>query len=158
MPVIPQLFAITHATILKPIESTSSMSTVKAIANSNSYIIQLSLFTCLFIISLFLILITLFLFFVIFVYIRYTQQSFKQELVWARRRQKWLGQLAIKRRRHYRKKRDRHHHHQHFHYINQSFSILQEQDYFNSIKSQFLSSLQTHDQVVQYIDEFVYQL
>jgi ABC-2 type transport system permease protein len=50
---------MTHATILKPIiEDTSSiMSNTQAIPNNDPYIIQLSLFTCLVIIGLFLFLI-----------------------------------------------------------------------------------------------------
>src|SRR5437762_6749104 len=47
MPVIPRLFAIMPATILKPtIRSTSPMPTTQRIPN-NPYIVQFSLFTCL---------------------------------------------------------------------------------------------------------------
>ena len=161
---------MTSATILKFTGSASLMWTTETISNNYSYIIQLSLFACLIIINLFLILIIFTLSFTLFFYVQGIHQSIKQELAWIRGHRKWPEPLAIMRSRDYRKKRDSHHRHRHCQIVNRSSALLHKQDYFhdssvnvkdNAITSQFLINslpLQTHDQVIQCIDESVYQL
>ena len=75
MLIIPRLFAIAYATILRLTGSTTLMSTTQAIPKINFYIIQLALFTCLILVNLFLILITFSLSFILFLYIQDTYQS-----------------------------------------------------------------------------------
>ena len=143
---------------------------VKRSRNTNDspiYVIQLSFFTCLFIISLFLMLITLSLAFILFLYTRDTRQSIsRQELVWVMRYRKWLEKVIRRSiRRPHRKKRDRHRRHRCVYYIDQSCSPLQKQGCSdssakskdNTTTPEFLSQPQTRDQATQCNDESVYQ-
>ena len=74
MPIIPRPLAIIPATILKPIIE-DTMSNIQVTPNDNRYIIQHSLFTCVFIIALILNHITVSLFFVFFFCIRCARRS-----------------------------------------------------------------------------------
>src|SRR5271169_4333644 len=134
MSAIPGLFIIAHSTILKPVIGGTSpaMSNAHETPNDNPiHVIQLSFFTCLFIISLFLILTTLSLGFILFLYTRDTRQSIaRQELVWVMRYRKWLEMIPrppIKRSRHDRKRRTIHHRCRSRRCCDQSFSSLHKQ-------------------------------
>ena len=122
MPPIPRLFAIA---ILKPIIGGTSPVPSNAQVTPNNgpiYVIQLSLFTCLFIISLLLILITLFLSFILFLYTH--QSTSRQELLWDMPCRKWLEMILrppIKRSRHYRKRQTIHHRYRSRHCCDQLF-------------------------------------
>src|SRR5208282_4075940 len=145
-------FTIARSIILKPLIGGTSpvLSNAQATPNENSvYVIQLSLFACLFIISLFLILITLALTFTLFLYTQGARQSIsRQELVEVVRHEKGLKRLT---RSYCSKKRNRHCHHPRLHYINQSCSSLQKQGCSGSSAMTSQSSVlpRTHDQVTQ---------
>ena len=147
MPVIPRLFAISHATILKP---TAQVSCQLRKQSQTTVLISFN-----------------------FLYIPGIHHSTKQELASIRRHRKWSERPAIVRPRYYRKNRDRHHRHRHLHYIDQSFSSFHKQGCFHDFtarsvpqntiltnipRPQSLSPRHTHDQVIQCDNESVYQL
>src|SRR5216117_1925180 len=170
MPGIPQVFLLRPATMLMPI--IGSTSPTSPMPNNGPYIVQLSLFACLIIVSLFLILLALSASFAFF-YTRitgpiYSQRELawviysQQELVWVMRHQKWLDNampLPIMRPQSYRNKRNRRHRYQPRHYIDQSLSSSHQQGYSDSTMArQALSRLQPRDQATQWNDGSVYQL
>ena len=94
MPGIPQVFLLCPATILMPI--IGSTSPISPMSNNGPYITQLSLFACLIIVGLFLILVTLSLSSAFFLfYTRGIRQPLysPQELVWFMRHKKWLERV-----------------------------------------------------------------
>src|SRR5947207_4897525 len=121
MSVISELFTIIHSTILKPVigGTSSVLSNVQATPNDNPiYVIQLSFFVCLSIVSLFLILITLALTFILVLYTRGARQSIsRQKSVGVVRPKKRLKRLM---RSYCSKKWNRHCLHSHLNYIDQS--------------------------------------
>src|SRR5213083_2964512 len=133
MPGIPQVFLLRPATMLMPI--IGSTSPTSPMPNNGPYIVQLSLFACLIIVSLFLILLALSVSFAFF-YTRITGPIYSQrELVWVMRHQKWLDNampLPIMRPQSYRNKRNRRHRYQPRHYIDQSLSSSHQQGYSDS--------------------------
>src|SRR5216117_4008612 len=167
MPGIPQVFLLRPATMLMPI--IGSTSPTSPMPNNGPYIVQLSLFACLIIVSLFLILLGLSVSFAFF-YTRitgpiYSQRELawviysQQELVWVMRHQKWLDNampVPIMRPQSYRNKRNRRHRYRRRHYIDQSLSSSHQQGYSDSTKA--LSRLQPRDQATQWNDGSVYQL
>ena len=159
MSAIPRLFTIVRSTTLKPVIGGTSpvLSNAQAIPNDNPiYVIQLSLFACLFI-SLFLILITLTLAFILFLYTQGARQSIsRQELVGVVRPRKQLKRLM---RSYCSKKRNRHCLHSHPHYIDQSLTSHHKQGCSGSSAMTPQSSvLQTRDQATQCNDGSIYQL
>jgi hypothetical protein len=149
--------AIAHSTILKPVFGGTSpvLSNAQATPNNNSiYVIQLSLFACLSIVSLFLILITLALTFILVLYTRGARQSIsRQESVGVVRPKKRLKRLM---RSYCSNKRNRHCLHSHPGYIDQSSTPHHKQGCSGFAMPS--PPRPTHDQATQCNDGSIYQL